>query len=295
MRILLAVLLVAAVNATDFMVGLLKGIGESGNSTDLNKCVKNLTKPLHDIHAALEIMKKVSAQTLAKGLPMLFRAINHIFVTIKACTEGFETLQKLISAMVHPDIRKIVSKIVANPKQFQHDVTSALTAFNSGKYSAAGKAVGDMLKLVFLSSSEMLGSDATDFLKGFVEGIGETGDVEKLAKCLKDLQSIFEKIKSALSVLKHINLENLVKGLTTLFEAINSLFTMLKPCADGFEKINKLIKALAKPKIRKIAMEIAMHPTQFLQDVNSAVTCFNNKDYHCSGKSIGDMFKIMFF
>ncbi len=307
MRILLAFLLVACVmsqvevidndksEALDFMTGLLQGIGETGDVNNLEKCMKDLKDAFDQIKAALAELKKINIMSLISALPKLFRAVKTIMNVIQPCSEGLNTLKRLISAIARPDIRKIATRILSHSGEFLQYVQSAISGFQSKDFKTAGKGVGSMLKLMLLDGMEdSLESSATDFLKGFVQGIGETGEVENLLKCMKDAESIFAQIKEALETLKHINLQNLIKGLTTLFIAVRELMAMLKPCSEGFNMIKKLIQAVAHPNLTKIATKILMHSGAFLKNVNNAITGFSSKDYTTAGKGVGGILKIIF-
>lgn len=306
MRFVIAFLLVACVmangmyveedksEAMDFLTGFLQGIGENGNVNDLEKCVKNIESAIEEIKAALELLKNFNLKKLLEALPKLIHAVKTILNGLTPCMESFQTLKKLVQAMAHPDIKKIALKIMTHAGEFIGYVTSAIGGFKNKDFKAAGKGVGNILRLMFLSSEEELRSNAVDFMKGFIEGIGEKGDIEKLLKCLKDLESIFNKIKEALNELKHINLQNLIKGLTMLFSAVRELMEMIKPCSEGFETIKKLIQAIAHPDIKKIAMKILMHSGQFIGHVTEAIKCFGTQNYHCAGKAVGSLLKIIF-
>ncbi len=310
MKFLLVALLVAAVvaeqpfaidlpqealknEALDFLKGFLEGIGEKGDINNLQKCLKDLEGVFKKLKEALEHLKKMKLPDIIQGLTLLFEGVREFMGMLKPCSEGFEKIKKLIAAVAHPDIRKIAMHILMHPTAFLKDVTGAIGCFEKKDFHCAGKDIGDLLKLMFLSRFEA-SNNAVEFLKGFLEGIGQGGDINKLLQCLKDLEDVFKKLKEALEHLKKMKLPDIIQGLTILFEAVREFMSMLKPCSEGFDVIKKLIAAIAHPDIRKIAMHILMHPTQFLHDITGAIGCFGKGDYHCAGKDIGDLLKLMF-
>eukprot|EP01022_Parablepharisma_sp_SALTPOND_P031681 TRINITY_DN8128_c0_g1_i1.p2 TRINITY_DN8128_c0_g1~~TRINITY_DN8128_c0_g1_i1.p2 ORF type:complete len:234 (+),score=19.30 TRINITY_DN8128_c0_g1_i1:226-927(+) len=141
---------------------------------------------------------------------------------------------------------------------------------------------------------EEVNSNAFEFVKGFLEGIGEKGDINKLLHCIKDLEHIFAEIKEALEYLKKMKLPDIIHGLTLLFNAVREFVGMLKPCTEGFEVLKHLISEMIHPNIRKIAMHIIMHPGKFIHDITEAIACFGKHDYHCAGRHVGGLLKIMF-
>lgn len=278
--------------AVDFLKGFLEGLGEQGDINKLLQCLKDLESIFAKFKEALEHLKKMKIDEIIKGLTILFEAVTELMSMLKPCAEGFNVLKRLIEAISHPDIKRIAMKIIMHPAEFIHDITSAISCFGSKDYHCAGKAIGDMLRIMFLSRA--VGNDALDFMKGFLEGIGEQGDINKLLQCLKDLESIFAKLKEALEHLKHMKLEDIIKGLTLLFTAVRELMEMLKPCSEGFDKIKKLIAAIAHPDIKKIAVHILLHPGDFLKHVTEAIAGFGKKDFHMAGKGVGGLLKLMF-
>ena len=137
-------------------------------------------------------------------------------------------------------------------------------------------------------------SGIEDFLKGFLEGLGVKEDIQKLLECLKGAEHVLEKIKEALEHLKHININELKKGLGLLFSALKEFLNVLKPCAATNSIIHKLINAITSVNIMKIVYHIITHPTAFVHDVESSIVCFAKGDLHCAGKGIGDLLRILF-
>ena len=281
-------------DALEFLKGFLEGVGGTGDIEKFKECIKEFEQVFKKIVEALNHLKKMKLDEIKKGLQLLFEAILEILTYLKPCMKGFQKLEKLILALAHPNIVKIAMNIFMHPKQFINDIVKAIECFSKKDLFCAGKSVGGLLKVMFLSLMEGLNQNALDFLKGFLEGIGESGDIEKLKECIKEFEQIFKKIEEALHHLKKMKLDDIKKGLKLLFEAVHELLKYLQPCMKGFLKLEKLVLAIAHANLFSIAMHIFMHPKQFIQDIIKAIECFAKKDLHCAGKAVGGLLKVMF-
>jgi hypothetical protein len=130
-----------------------------------------------------------------------------------------------------------------------------------------------------------------DFMKGFLEGINEKGDINILLKCAKGFEAIFEKIKSALSYIQNMDLD---KGVTLLIEAYKELLDNIEPCSEGFEQIKKLLEEFKKIDITNIVIKILSDPFPYIQDVTKCIEAFKNEDAYTAGKCLGDFLYRLF-
>ncbi len=218
---------------------------------------------------------------------------------VRPCGEGLNVLSKLASEVAKANVHKVAQKIQSQAQQFVQQVNQSMQAFNSSNYKTAGQSVGSLFKFMFLASlvlpspADGLETSGSEYLKGFLAGIKERGDVNTVAKCLKDMTSVFNKTKESLNLLRYISFTNLDTGLRLLFDGTRELMTMIKPCSEGYKIIGKLVTALASADIREIILKVMGHPTEFLHDVMNSVGCFKSNKYQCAGKTIGDMLSFM--
>jgi len=284
----------ASNDAIEFLKGFLEGIGQGGDINKLLECLKDMEQIFAKLKEALEHLKHMNIQEIMQGVTLLIEAVREFMEILKPCSEGFDVIKKLINAITHIDIKKIAMHVLMHFKEIFSDVTTAISCFSSHDYHCAGKAVGGLLKSLLLDREENDGNELLDFLTGFIEGIGDKGDPNKLLQCLKNGEAIFAKIIEALNHLKAMKLEEVIKGLTLLVEAVRELLATLQPCMDGFEQLKRLANALAHPDIKKIAMKVIMHPGDFIKDVVGAIESFMKKDYHKFGFNLGRLLHLLF-
>ena len=279
-------------NMIEFLKGFLEGINESGDINNLIKCLKTGDDFLRKVKEAVELIKKMDPINVLKGVQELLGAVKELIEALKPCMDGFEELKKLMNALTHFDIRKIVQKIIGHASEFLMDITGAIECFSKGNYRCAGKFVGDILRRLFLTN----GSDypLVDFVAGFLVGIQEKKTIEDVMKCMKESDQIIEKVIQALKLIVTLKIDNLLKGFGLLFEALLELEMMLKPCLDGFIQFNKLIEEMKNADFMKLILKILRDPLPFVSDVTDCIEAFSKGNYTEAGKDIGDILYRLF-
>lgn len=130
---------------------------------------------------------------------------------------------------------------------------------------------------------------AFDFITGFLEGIHETKTIEDLKKCITNIDPIMAKIKQALELFLKMTFNDVVAGIKLLVEAMKELSVMLKPCLEGFTQVQKLLQAIQKADIIKIAWKIITNPSALINDVKKCIEAFKAMELKTAGKAIGDI------
>lgn len=273
----------------------MKGIRETKTVEDLIKCMKSADQIIEKIKSALTLIKTLNVESMLQGLSMLFESIFEIEEMLRPCLTEFAQFKKLLEAMQNVDMNKIVQKIIMNAFQFIADIIDCISYLEKQNYSRAGAALGDIMYKLFIDDLfKLQGFDAVAFIKGFLEGINEKGDINELLKCVKNLEQIVNKIIESIQYIKKMDFMNLIKGITMLIESVGELLNILKPCSSGFEQIKKLISAIGKIDIVKIVFKILHDPGPFVQDVVGAIDAFKNQQFQVAGKCIGDLLYRLF-
>ena len=280
----------------EFVAGILEGVNEPGDLTKLIPCIKAHDNLLQSFREALEHLNLRHPEELRRGVIMFFDATKELFDMLKNCMDGFLVLKKLADALVHPDHRMIINKIMAHFPQFITDVTKARTCFTEGHYHCAGESIGDILEFIFLTSEieEPTADKMQEFVAGILEGVNEPGDINKLVPCIKPGDTIFEHFREALEYLSRRHPDEIRRGLKLFFDTSKLVLDMLKDCLEGFPLLKKISDYLVNPDYMRIINKIMMHFAQFITDVTKARTCFTEGHYHCAGESIGDILEFIF-
>jgi predicted transcriptional regulator len=276
----------------DFIGGFLVGINEVKTIEDLKKCIGEADQIIEKIVLSLKMISSLKFTEMLRGFEKLFEAMLELEMMLRPCLDGFTQFNKLIQAIMHADITELLLRILRNIGPFIQDINDCIESFEREDYKQAGQDIGDILFRLFLA--EMKGFNVFDFLKGFLEGINEKGDINILLRCVKDIEKIVEKIMLALSYIMNKDPINLIKGLTLLFEAVGELLEVIRPCSDGFEQIKKLLEAFKKIDILKLVFKILSNPGPYIQDVVNCIEAFKKGDAYTAGKCLGDFLYRLF-
>jgi virulence-associated protein VapD len=157
---------------------------------------------------------------------------------------------------------------------------------------------------VFIAASEVMPEEMQvendeasfkDFLKGFLEGIGIKENIEEILKCAKEEgEAIVKKIQEAINHFKHINIihiQEIIKGLKCLVEAVHMIVDMLKDCAKNVKEIIKLINAIKNINWVSLAHHVIKNAPQLIKDIAQLASAIAKKDMYGAGKAFGDIVK----
>lgn len=287
--------------AEDFVKGFLEGIGEIKSFEDIKKCIKDAEVVIDKIHQAVQLIMNFTFEDIVKGFTQLVTAVKEFFNVIETCKTGYDILDKLITAIYEADFSIVMQKFMANLFTYIGHLTQIANCFAAETYECAGKAIGQILKGLFLPKaleSELMRlpeSDAMDFLQGFIGGLGGHFDINQFKNCGKDFKIVFDTIKKAFEAFKTMDFGKVVEGVKDLIKAVKQLVEDLKICAKDVEIVKKLIKALQNIDINKIAKKIFADIFSVVMIVTETIPCFGKKNFKCIGKGFGSIVKIALF
>lgn len=311
MKALLVLVLIAAISAQeidfypkeeafgdgptvlDFVNGFLKGIGETKNIDDLLVCLKSAEKIVEKIKEALILIGNMNIEDIIKGVYMIIGAVKELHELIGPCVSEYKVVEALLIAIHNADPSAIMQKIMINFMPIYISIMSAINCFSQGLYECCGSGIGQALKIIFLDSFSASREEILAFLKGFFEGIGASVNVDELIVCVKDIEYIIEGVKKAFEAIKTKNILKIIQGLTELFNVVKKFLNDLKPCAQNIEAFKRLVEALAKADISKIASKILSNFGTIAVVIATTLPCISSKDYQCIGNGLGTFLKII--
>ena len=131
-------------------------------------------------------------------------------------------------------------------------------------------------------------SDIADFLKGFLKGLNEKGDVKELLKCTVGLEDVMNDIIKAVNLIGTWNFKELMEGFKLLYNAVVTLVNTLKPCCNSFKELTKFMVALMKTNVFQLVLKFLNNPGPYVQDIIFCIQGFIDKKYEAAGKNLGD-------
>lgn len=271
----------------DFLVGFLEGIQEPKKVEDLLKCLEHADQIIEKIMRAIKLIMKMTINDILSGLKILFEALLELEKMLAPCVAEFKQFAKLMEKIKNADIMKIVFKIVMNTSNYIARINKIIMAFQKGDMKKVGHGVGDLLFSLFLEDRIDKAFDIMEFLKGFLQGLNEKGDVKELIKCVKELDHVVAKILAAIKLILTKEYQNIVKGLTLLFEAINEFLNILAPCTKGFEQIKKLLEAFQHLEFMKLIYKILANPQPYIQNCMGFYEAMTTGNWNKAGFHLG--------
>ena len=279
-------------NMPEFVKGLLKGIAEHADVNKLSACIKENDDAMKIVKEVYENLKTTMPEDITKGAKLLLDVSTLLITPLKPCYDGFTVLKKLDVQLSHADLQKVIKVMMSAPTAFFHLAIDGLEGFAAGRYDEVGKALGAMHKIIFLR----LASDNIffDFVKGFLEGIGENGDINKLIECMEGGEDIMKKIIVAFQYIVKMDPENVIKGVKLLLDAMKEFFTTLAPCAKGFVQWNLLFLAILNNNPITVAMRIITHAKELESDILGFIWNFGMFLFENAGKNLGNFLFLIF-
>lgn len=136
--------------------------------------------------------------------------------------------------------------------------------------------------------------NAFEFLKGFLEGLNEKGDINKLVHCIRNVDDIAEKIVHALELIITGDIREIFEGVRLLVESVQEYINTIIPCAKGFHQIIRLFKKLHRLEIRVIFHKIIQNADFYRDLIEKCIDAFRKNEYKLAGKYLGQfLFKLL--
>ncbi len=137
-------------DAIDFLKGFIEGLGINEDIEKIKNCAQGVEDLVEKIKEALPYLRNMNPADLKQGLAILFEGLKLFLYKLKACVDSGSTLWKLRNLISSANLPKIVFQIMSHPVQFLSDVKNGVECFASGDWYCGGKAIGDILKIIFL-------------------------------------------------------------------------------------------------------------------------------------------------
>jgi hypothetical protein len=174
-------------------------------------------------------------------------------------------------------------------------ITKIIEASKTNDYKTIGNGIGEIASIIFLDGVNENKDDTSDFLVGFLLGIDESGEINVLMKCVKDMEQIIHKIKEALILLKDSKkIEKYVQGLVLQFEAVSDLLKMLKPCSARYPVLKKLLEIFYSTEIQKHLYKILQNQKPYTENINEMIEGFNLRNMTQVGVNLGNFISRLF-
>lgn len=159
------------------------------------------------------------------------------------------------------------------------------------------KALLVFLLIAAVSANEFTVSNnsiAVDFIKGFLEGLGEQKAADEILKCVTNIEGILNEVYEAIQLIMKLTFQDIVNGVTKLIAAITKFNQVIEPCSKGYEVVEKLIAAIYNADFNKVLQKFTANMIALIGHITAAAGCFSSGNYKCAGSNIGTILKLLF-
>eukprot|EP01022_Parablepharisma_sp_SALTPOND_P014831 TRINITY_DN205_c1_g1_i1.p1 TRINITY_DN205_c1_g1~~TRINITY_DN205_c1_g1_i1.p1 ORF type:complete len:588 (-),score=52.20 TRINITY_DN205_c1_g1_i1:3719-5482(-) len=289
-------------NYEEFIRGLLMGLGEPADPSKLRSCLRDGDIILERTRNTLETLKIMNVINLTKGLHLLLETNRMLLGRLEPCMADFHVLQRLFGEVKKADIRRLVPKILKRPAPFLHYVREAMSCYIKNNSHCVGTNKGAFIKLLFFYDIDLTYAEEEseaepnffEFTKGFLAGIKEEEDVNKLKNCLKNGDRILIGFRTSFEHSKTISFQNLLNGIRLMVVTTRQYLNDLTPCMKDFQKLKLLKEGVANPNITFIVEHLIKIPEKFLGHVLRAIGCYRFNDAKCVGNETGHILHSLF-
>ena len=278
--------------------GVLDALNLDHDVNNIKECIMKIPEVINRIMALVDELKKVNWADPIKVYEMVLHIIavvDELLVSLKPCLKIPEDVMNILKKIANIKLEELLKKVMKYAFDIYKMVLDAINHLKAKEYYAFGNKIGKIVYLILLAP-EMTSNAFVDFITGFLEGLNVKGDIKKILECVKGGEGVIEKIIEALKFLIHIDfkhLDDIIKGIKMLVEAVQEIVKIIQPCTQSIEEIKKLINALININFIKLAWKIITHAGQFIHDFTDAIDAFGKGDYKRAGKDIGDiMYKL---
>jgi hypothetical protein len=311
--VILAVLLVFAtaervIEAELVIKGILEGsFGAIGE--EVVECIQDGALILEDMEHAIEdfvlAVENVDKAKLAEALQYVGDIISRLPEELKDC-QGleviFEDLEKLAAEFLNPEalIIEIGEKMLWHGVSIFKDVRATISDFEADKFEDAGMKIGDIIKIVFLSTAGNTIDDVTvmvtEFYKFAFDLKLDLKDCE--SKTVTDVELFIADLEALIKV---TSIEEFVEDVKKLVDDAEAIYHSAESCTEAWPVIKEGLVDL-EPFYRNptgiilaVTKAFALDPYSFPKDMYALYNALSSSplDYKTIGDSSGDLIKMV--
>lgn len=285
----------------DFLRGLLEGLNDQGDIGKLLECVNGAEAIINDIIAALKLIATGNIMKVIEGVGKLVESAKKLMDILKPCTDGFEQLKKLMSALRDINIQKLIAKLLLNLGAYITNVKACIKAFEDRDFRNAGKYLGMIFYDLFLSELQeprtMSFYEIVWIIKRFVNALNKDGQIENIENCVNSVPIITEDIIDILNAFRNINWKNLaeiVAAFNHIVEAFKDLLSAVLPCSKLPGDFVKLFKIFLKTTGSGLIHKVIGKRPDIVSSVDKIILSLGDDDYAGMSYEFGKIIFLLF-
>lgn len=280
-------------NVVDFITGLMEGLNEGGDIKKLIECIKDADKLIEDIINALKLIETKEIDQIIIGVTKLVKAVKTLFEMFEPCAEGFEQLKKLMKALKNLNLEKLIVKVISNLDKIITLVKNCVKFFKEKNFKEAGKSLGALLLLLFLSNTPPAVESEFEkiflAIKAFVHGVNKGGQLNNTDECVGQVLPALEAIKKIFEGLKWNSLQDFINSFNAILDACEHLLRALSPCYEIVADFKTIFEIIKKIDANKIMNKLLLNFSYIIATITTVTAYINEGNYEGAGKELGEL------
>lgn len=282
----------------DFLTGFLVGIHEQKDIKELLKCLNDLEPIIEKIIEALKLISQLKWESLRKGVALLLAALKEFSEKLTPCLSGFEQLKKLLKAIAHADVLKIITKIMSNPTPYIFSIMDCVNSIKNGNYTQAGKAFGNVLYMLFLEDSlKMNFNDVVRLIEGFLTGINQKHNFNNIEECLKLIPEIIEIVTKIIEEFRDMDwkdIEKIISVFLKIADSFKEIILAIKPCSQTPKEFEDIINKIINVDVSKLLDKVMKNMFQLVSYITNLIKHIQEAKFYEVGLEAGSIVYLVF-
>lgn len=204
----------------------------------------------------------------------------------------------------------IAKKLIDQRDSIEADLSSAVDSYKTKDFETASKALGDILKVMFIDSSinelmttnvEIDTSDAEKLFVGLADGISGKVLDNDITDCMQYTDKSLSDVQDAINVIKTegVSMSSLYEVYDDLVNASKDLRDGLSQCeqTDAVTELSQDLETMATNYSTMTETELLLklmeNESDLSSDLSNVKTDYESGDYQDAGKNLGDILRML--
>jgi hypothetical protein len=282
----------------DFVAGFMYGMTGNSHLTEIESCYQGGEKVVTDSEIAFNDFKSGNWFKGIKEAGTVWNEVGSSMTTCKGMDEDIAEIEAWAGIFKQPaTLSKTVAKHwLFHSKEIKADIAKEESDWSSGDYFNAGKDTADALTLAVGPIKKYGGiptkvAAPVEFLGGVLEGLLQENDMDAVATCVKDGESLVSNVEELVSDFENGHMIRAAKLAATLKNQIPAMLGDCKTMGPQIKALEQWATAFEHPKTvaEEFAKSMLLHHKKITGDISTIKTDWHAGEYYQSGVAAADI------
>jgi len=290
--------------AAQFLNGFFAGILEKDDLPAIEKCVNETQVLVPEVEQVMADVKAATITSMVEAAKILAQVAKQAPVALsdcKASTSDLAIIKQWASQFtdIKTDMSIIFANALANYAEIKEYGSEMVQDWKAQSFKAAGHDAAYVLTDVLgpiesktLQDHERAKNGAL-LIKGLLEGLVH-GEFPDLDTCVTNSEYILEDVEMAVADFKKKDLQDIMKGITLVGQAIRDLpadVAQCKSCTGNIDAIKQWAQIFKHPLdlVKVMIPNVMANESQIFGDIKDISAQWSNAQFEQVGKDVADI------